>query len=419
MPSFDVDTGEIQADFAQALSATILSEATPKAANSVIIFGDSLTAQNGRGSASLDPVNIPDALDARGYWNWANAFMGRKAHMVRNAGVGGNTTAQMLARIQTDVLAYHSDWVVICGGANDVANDRNFSAIQTDLTAILDTLQNAGRRALLMNVPPSTSYSTSARRAVLAQLNAWIMDLPTVRPDLAVADIWKVLADPATGSPATGMAHDGVHWAPSGALRVGRSVANALGPLLPARPNKIVGLIDSANILSNPHFSSGTGWTILGGAGVTAEYGTDAETWTGKATLTFSGITDTTEHGITCIEPISDGRYAPGDVVQLSVRMKWKDVVPVSASPAMFVPFLRIWPRLADNSFHSRSAMAMQTASVNTAALAGIPASGEVVLVTTRLTIPANTANLYIALGWLGIASGTLEVTELSVYKNA
>jgi lysophospholipase L1-like esterase len=40
-----------------------------------------------------------------------------------NRGVPGNTTAQMLARFQTDVIDLHPDVVHIMGGGNDVLNE--------------------------------------------------------------------------------------------------------------------------------------------------------------------------------------------------------------------------------------------------------------------------------------------------------
>jgi hypothetical protein len=40
--------------------------------------------------------------------------------IIHNAGVGGHKTAQMLARIDTDVAPYESDWVIMTGTANDL-----------------------------------------------------------------------------------------------------------------------------------------------------------------------------------------------------------------------------------------------------------------------------------------------------------
>ena len=51
---------------------------------------------------------------------------------ITNAGLGGNTSRNLLARFQTDVLDLNPDWVSICIGVNDVWR-------QFDSPAILDS----------------------------------------------------------------------------------------------------------------------------------------------------------------------------------------------------------------------------------------------------------------------------------------
>lgn len=395
-------------------------EAAKIQTNTAIILGDSLSQQNGAGPSSLDPATgTSTALSGRGWWNWCNAFLGQRFNLVRNAGVGGNTTAQMLARINADVLAYASDWVMVEAGANDVANDVATATIQANLTAILDAIEDDGRRVVLMTLPPSSNYSTTARRTVLSQVNAWIRTLPLTRRNLVVVDVWRVLADPATGNPATGMAVDAVHWTEMGALRVGKAVANALDPLVPKRPARTLGLLDANNIIGNPHFGTGTDWSVLG-AGVTAAYQTAEDRWASKAVLTLTGITDITERGIQYVEPLSAGRYAAGDIIQASARFKWSGATAVTAAAGTFRPWLRLYARNVDNSFEPYAAQAFLTASAEQVQPVGNDiAAGELVAITHRKTLPATVNNLYVGVGWQGMAAGTVEVSDLSVWKNA
>jgi hypothetical protein len=86
---------------------------------------------------------------------------------------------------------------------------------------MLDALYGAGRKVLLLNVPPSTSYNTTAKRTVLAQYNAWVRDRPITRRGIVVVDAWRQLANPATGEPGTNMANDTVHYSEHGAHRLG------------------------------------------------------------------------------------------------------------------------------------------------------------------------------------------------------
>lgn len=384
--------------------------------NRVIIFGDSLTAQNGSGPSALDVTGGP-AQDGRGYFNWANGYLGQRATLVRNAGVGGDTTALMLTRVAADVLAYDSEWVWVCGGANDIANGRIAADIVTDMGAILDALAADGRKVLVITPPPSDNY-TASELVVAGEVLDWFRALPDTRPGTTLVDTWRMLADPADGYPATGMTHDGIHWSPAGAMRLGKAVADAVAPLMPYRPNKVITLGHPDNVHGNPHMAGpGTGWAALGG-GVSVAYEADPDRWAQRAILTITGVADSAERGITYTEPVGNGRYAAGDIVQASARISWENLVPTSVATGSFLPWLRIYPRLADNSF-TTPALALTTASATSALPVGVPSSGEVVVLTSRLTLPATVANLYLGFGVQGIASGTIRVSDVAVWKNA
>jgi lysophospholipase L1-like esterase len=396
-----------------ALSAAFV----PKATNTVTIFGDSITAQNGTGTSTLDPASGITAVAGRGYWNWANSFLYHRATLVRNAGVGGNVTAQMLARMDTDVLAYNSDWLIVAGGANDVTTDVPAATTIANLTAILDKAEVAGRRVLVLTVPPSVNTNSAGRRAALTTVNRWIINLPFTRRNTVVCDVWRVLADPTTGAPATGMTIDGVHPSDMGALRMGKAIANVLDPLMSKRPYRTIGLLDSENVFGGS-FASSTGWSVTGG-NVVPTYGVAADDrWSKKVSLAISGVTDSAERGITYIEPIANGRYAAGDVIQGVARFKWSGASAIGTA-GIYAPFLRLYPRLADNSFGNAN-VAFSTASGEYQTPVGNDiAAGEVVVLSYRTTLPANIANLYVMVGFRGMAAGTVEVSDLSVWKAA
>lgn len=403
-----------------ALAATYAAVESAKIQSpTVVLFGDSLTAQNGSGPNTLDPpLGSSQAMNGRGYAHWANAYLGQRCNLVYNAGVGGQVTSQMLARIDADVLAKDSDWVWFCGGANDVGTDVPLATIQTNITAILDRL--AAKRVLVLLVPGSTSYNTTARRDTLSRLNGWLRGLPLTRRNVAVADPWRVTADPATGSPAVGMSSDGViHWSECGAMRVGKVVSDTLSSLIPTRRSPFLGVLNTNNAIGNPHFgTNGSGWALLG-SNVGATYQSADETWANKAVLTLSAVPDKAERGIQYTEPVANARYAAGDIVQAQARFKWSNGVAVTDVAGTFKPFLRVWARLADNSFTTYSAQAFLTASADSVQPVGYATSGDLVAITNRYTLPATVANLYVAVGWQGMASGVVEVSDLAVYKNA
>lgn len=74
-----------------------------------------------------------------------------------DAGVTGNTTAQMRARFPNDVLAHHPSVVVILGGTNDIF--RHFQGAspitQADLFAMVEAAQAAGAQVIVGTIPPS------------------------------------------------------------------------------------------------------------------------------------------------------------------------------------------------------------------------------------------------------------------------
>lgn len=82
-------------------------------AQDLVVIGDSITAWNWSDYAE----NVHSD-------SWATHLtlgLGGKLRLLRNVGIGGNTTAQMLARFDSDVMAYlpNGGWVGIAGGTND------------------------------------------------------------------------------------------------------------------------------------------------------------------------------------------------------------------------------------------------------------------------------------------------------------
>lgn len=380
--------------------------------NTVVLFGTSLENQNGLGG---NPVvtTTADANLARGWFTHCNAFAGGILTMVRNAGIGGNTYAQMLARIDADVLAYDSDWVFVGGPTNDISQGRTAADIIADATTILDRLEAAGRRVLILNAPPSTGYDGPAKLAVLGEVNNWFSLLPIRRRGVIVVDVFSVLADPATAFPATNMANDSVHYSTHGALRVGKAAADELVKWLPGRlqvPSSPFG-----SVIANPHFGgNGNSWTAH--SGVTATYQAADGTWGNKAMLAFSGFTDATGRGIEFFEHVDNGRWAVGDIIQAGGRIKWSSLVPVGVA-SLCQPFVRIRFRKTDDSFNTFEVYWSYQPSGQWLAPTGVPAAGEMTVRTPRVQIPAGTNRVYVAYGFQGAASASVEVDRVVVRK--
>lgn len=82
---------------------------------------------------------------------------GTHEEWVINAGIGGNTTTDLLNRIEADVLEKHPDLVIVMVGTNDMLNSRKMLSYQDytqNLSLITQKLKARGIEVLLISPPP-------------------------------------------------------------------------------------------------------------------------------------------------------------------------------------------------------------------------------------------------------------------------
>lgn len=397
------------------LNATYAALGDGMTAGSVILFGTSLENQNGSGADVVDPAS-GTALNGRGWFHWTNAYLGNQLKLIRNSGIGSNTYAQMLARVDADVLAYNSDWVFMGGPTNDTSTGRTTVEIIADITALLDKLKS--RKVLLLTAPPTSAHS-GTEITVLFEINAWIRQLPLTHRNIIVVDVWSALAAPGSVTPLTGMTTDGIHYSASGAVRIGKLAADALRPWIASAPAGVSNAIDPTSVIANPTFdSSGSGWTAQG-TGVSAAYTLAEDTFVNKAVLTYSGVTSTGNLGVQYEENISGGRFAPGNQIQVTARIKWTNTA-VLSSVTNWGPVLLVQRVQTDNTVNGGDHVWGFVPSAQLLAPVGVPASGTAVVTTSILTIPSSSSpinRLRIRVGFRGIESGTVEVTDIVARK--
>ena len=405
--------GKLVADRARELAAIGASSRVPM--NTVVVFGTSLEALNDGKLSDLDPGT--DGISGRGWFHWCNAYLGNELTAVKMAGVGGNTTAQMLARVDADVLAYASDWVFIGGPTNDTSTGHAASETIANITAILDKL--AGRRVLIQTGPPNSGHETLGEKSALFEVNTWIRNLPNTRPNVVVADAWRALSN-GTVTPVVGLTVDTVHYTAMAAARVGKVSADAVRRLISSTSHRTTSPDDPACIIANPQLTSGTGWSTLG-TGVSSAFAPDDDTPTTKAVLTYSGVTSSGNLGIQCAEPLAGGRWAVGEIVQVTARIRWSSAVALNVV-CNLGPLLMLAFRCEDNSAfeYKWGEVAGSFARVPVQH----PTSGDVVISTARMTIPATNAGspvvaVEIRAGFRGIASGVVSVSDLSATRVA
>lgn len=106
----------------------------------IVFLGDSVTAS----------ANVPLA-DRWVYKVGISA--GYAAADIINAGVPGNTSAQMLARLQADVLAHAPDVVVMMFTVNDRSNSIALATHEANYRSLIEQCSAAGAKVVLMSPP--------------------------------------------------------------------------------------------------------------------------------------------------------------------------------------------------------------------------------------------------------------------------
>lgn len=79
---------------------------------------------------------------------------------VVNKGVGGNSTKQLLARVDTDVIHENPDIVILMVGTNDFLNSKkmiSFNEYEDNLNTIVGKIKTAGSKVILLSPPPVDS----------------------------------------------------------------------------------------------------------------------------------------------------------------------------------------------------------------------------------------------------------------------
>lgn len=188
------------------------------AGRSMVLLGDSITLANG-----VEPSD-------KGYFNWTNTAARQLWDVAHNAGVGGDSTTQMLARVNADVIDRHPAWCMVLGGVNDVAADTAAETTIANLIAIYERLRAAKIQVIASTLPPSTSFNTAPRTTAWQTINQALRDYAAAHSWLVFGDAGPTYHD--TGSayavPLAGYTADGVHPNALGASAMGLALWAAI-----------------------------------------------------------------------------------------------------------------------------------------------------------------------------------------------
>jgi lysophospholipase L1-like esterase len=169
-----------------------------------VALGDSLTAW---------PTDGP----------WPTLLDSKDPYLVlyHNAGVPGDTTADMRARVGSDVLSYQPNYVFILGGTNDLGHDISQATTIANLRSIITQAMAKHIVPIVINVPPD-SYSGMASK--IDSLNAAIVHLANSYK-VVVIDIHTPLSN-TNGTIQSRYTVDGLHFSAAGVSVVVNAIYN-------------------------------------------------------------------------------------------------------------------------------------------------------------------------------------------------
>ena len=240
-------------------------------------------------------------------WSAAGSFgylMHRAQKVIFNAGIGGETTAGLLARFNRDVLSKNPYGVRLEIGVNDARQGIAAATIYANIIAMIAMARAAGIFVELLNIAPlgsgDTFFSTAA--PIIKQVNALLVPYCADPANIGVVlvDQNSSLVDPtsATGAAQSWSTFDNLHQSPKAAyvvsrledaalLQMGIGIAPLMSPSFNQSESK-----GSFNTAVNPIMTTSGGTAGTGVSG-TIPYGYKGDCGgTATAVLTTPNRTD-------------------------------------------------------------------------------------------------------------------------------
>lgn len=150
------------------------------------------------------------------------------------AGIAGNKSNEMLARLEKDVLSKKPNWMTLSCGVNDVAHGPGgveLEPYQKNIRSIVEQAQAAGIKVMILTATVIHEDPNNAENQKLAAYNDFLRKLAKEKNCLLAdlnADMWKVIkaAKKPDGRLLTG---DGVHMNIEGNRLMAAGVLKAFG----------------------------------------------------------------------------------------------------------------------------------------------------------------------------------------------
>lgn len=251
--------------------------------------------------SNLSLLNLQRVQDS-GFLPIANGLLHQRMDLMHCAAHAGARSAEILTRLDADVLQYEPDMVFIYAGINDIAGDIDLATIKANLIEMWERVYNAGALPIAFTIGPFDSnysaFDTEVNRRVAGlELNRWMREYAEVEPYLVLIDANQILTDAtdATGDFKSGYSSDSLHPA-LGSFELGNEIYTRFNSVLAPIPWGVTSTYDrwdTDNTLRqiNPNaLMTGTGGAEVGDgvAGAIADGYTITES--GSGTPTYSKV---------------------------------------------------------------------------------------------------------------------------------
>lgn len=218
---------------------------TAQALTRTLFWGDSITAQGTNGGGAQG------AGFSWGFTGQSVILSKGKIKQVYNAGVSGQTTTQILARFNADILPHLPAKVVIMAGTNDTGLGASMLTTSVpNVRAMVDQIKAYGGQPILCTIGPAngaTATTVQAYNSALKQMASY--------EGVPVIDMYSILVDPLVGGFKSGYSSDGTHPNPYPTdTLMANYLLTSLASIYPANPSQEYAAwdnLDTTNLVTN------------------------------------------------------------------------------------------------------------------------------------------------------------------------
>jgi len=251
------------------------------------------------GDSRVDQCTDSNRTNTVGWLYWLQLLTGARFDFKAsdNFGVGGETSAQVLARVAS-TAASTAGIVIALMSTNDRSTAQTAAASIANLAAYQAAILAAGKRLIWIAETPraDTAVTTfalaGAQIAYQIEVREWLLAQRSV-PGVAVADPWPAMADPASLAvyAKTGYLKDGIHESTLGAYAIAQAVALVINTWLPPTARLPVSNSDVYSTSNNPKGCLTPNPMTLGAGGSISGAGGSGSVATGWTATVTSGVT--------------------------------------------------------------------------------------------------------------------------------